>query len=158
MASDSDDDNIPLAKLKVQNKAVDDENIPLIHLQRKRKLSEDSSLSEDYYDSDKDPEYNVGACEVRFCKGEVWAACHMCEILVCWDHFMEEITSCKQHGEILKREKQQKKNKAVVKQNECKTTTSPSPVQSISEDLHQMVELSTVGDSTNSEVGITTQS
>ena len=126
MTSDSDDNNIPLANLKLQSEAVDDENIPLIQLQRKRKLSEDSSLSsEDIYDSDRDPEYNVGACEVRFCKGEVWAACHMCEILVCWDHFMEEITSCKQHGKILKRKRLQKKNKVFVKQNEFTTSNTP---------------------------------
>lgn len=157
MNYDSDDDNIPLANLMLQNEVVDDENIPLIHLQRKRKPSEDSSLSsEDYYDSDKDPEYNVGVCEVRCCKDEVWAACHMCEILVCYNHFMEDIISCKQHGKILKREKRQKKKNAFGTQNECIQLLNVA--QSTSVDLDQMPEHSIIGDSTHCEIVIPTHS
>lgn len=33
------------------------------------------SDSDQHHDSDKDPDYNKGHCEVRGCGGEVWAAC-----------------------------------------------------------------------------------
>ncbi|XP_076453198.1 uncharacterized protein LOC143288506 [Babylonia areolata] len=68
--------------------------------------SEGMSLVE-CYDSDKDPEFNPGQCEVKRCKKEVWAACPDCEILVCFDHFNEEISSCSQHGAV-KRKKRDK--------------------------------------------------
>ena len=66
------------------------------------------SDSEEYYDSDKDPEFTLGRCEVKSCRKEVWAAGHMCEILVCWDHFMEEISSCSQHGKTVNTNKRKR--------------------------------------------------
>ena len=61
-------------------------------------ISETAAESdEEFYDSDKDPAF-AQSCEVRKCKKEVWAACHKCLILVCWEHFNEEVNSCKDHG------------------------------------------------------------
>ena len=57
----------------------------------------ETASDEEFYDSDKDPAFPQ-SCEVRKCKKEVWAACHKCLILVCWEHFNEEIDSCKDHG------------------------------------------------------------
>ena len=79
-----------------------DEDISVALLKRKIANTIDDSVStfseeEDWYDSDQDPEYRQN-CEVIHCKNEVWAACHGCLILVCWEHFHEEITSCTEHG------------------------------------------------------------
>ena len=65
----------------------------------------DIDFDDDFsYDSDKDPEFKQ-TCEVRCCKKEVWAACHKCLILVCWEHFNEEVESCNDHGSIKKANK-----------------------------------------------------
>ena len=57
----------------------------------------ETAADEEFYDSDKDPAFPQ-SCEVRKCKKEVWAACHKCLTLVCWEHFNEEVDSCKDHG------------------------------------------------------------
>lgn len=57
------------------------------------------SDSDRHYDPDKDPDYNIRQCEVRGCSGEVWAACEKtnCEILLCFEHFIHNDTSCENH-------------------------------------------------------------
>lgn len=57
----------------------------------------DSYISpSDHYDSDDDPPF--GICHVRSCSQEVFAACHLCDFLLCYDHFMEDVPTCKYHG------------------------------------------------------------
>lgn len=110
MADDSDsDDNTPLAYIR----GTSEDDIPLIHLRKVPEVSvsscsSDESSDEIMYDSDQDPEFNVGVCEVRKCKEEVWAACHECEILVCFDHFNEDISSCWEHGKTKKRKQNER--------------------------------------------------
>lgn len=110
--SENDDtnseDSISLADLRQQLKTkkvcVDEdilENIPLSKLQR---VTMQKPVSEDYencennfsdpsdsavYDSDEDPTF--GICEIRQCKKEVFAACHRCQNLVCFDHFNDSV-------------------------------------------------------------------
>lgn len=54
------------------------------------------------YDSDKDPEFHPGICELRSCREDVWAACVDCDILLCYEHFIEDIVSCDQHEAAIK--------------------------------------------------------
>lgn len=63
--------------------------------------------SDQHHDSDNDPDYNLGHCEVRRCSGEVSAACEKtnCEILLCFDYFIHTDTSCQNH---IKNEKPKK--------------------------------------------------
>lgn len=65
------------------------------------------SDSDQHHDSDKDPDYNIGHCEVRRYSGEVWAACENtnCEILLCFEHFIHNNTSCENHGKKRKTKK-----------------------------------------------------
>lgn len=37
-------------------------------------------------------------CEAFNCLVEVFSSCHLCLILLCYDHFLEEVTSCALHG------------------------------------------------------------
>lgn len=72
-----------------------------------RVLSPDliEELNSDYEypkDSDADSEFNPGVCEVRRCKEDVWAACEECEILLSYDHFLEEVKAC-EHGKEKKK-------------------------------------------------------
>ena len=102
MASSDSDDEIPLAVLQST-------------LLRKDICTSDTVDSESTivsdYDSDKDPEFETGICEIRRCKDEVWAACHKCEILLCNDHFLEEVSSCRQHGKTTRKRKRKRKTK-----------------------------------------------
>nr|CAI5845643.1 unnamed protein product [Callosobruchus analis] len=54
-----------------------------------------SPLSE-YYDSDQDPPFRI--CEARRCKAEVFSSCHICNILLYWQHFMAETDDCLRFG------------------------------------------------------------
>ena len=96
--SDDSDDNVPLAKL---NCRIEEPN------------SEPSSSEVD--DSDADPEFKPGICEARRCKDEIWAACHKCETMLCYDHFLEEKPSCPDHGK--------KTSKKKVRRNKVKHAT-----------------------------------
>ncbi|GFS06887.1 hypothetical protein ElyMa_006556700 [Elysia marginata] len=62
------------------------------------------------YDSNKDPEFRPGACEVRKCKVEVWAACTECEMMLCFDHFNEDVVSCSNHGKSTRKPKRKRKH------------------------------------------------
>ncbi|GFR64317.1 hypothetical protein ElyMa_003629300, partial [Elysia marginata] len=62
------------------------------------------------YDSDKDPEFRPGACEVRKCKVEVWAACTECKMMLCFDHFNEDVVSCSNHGSSTRKPKRKRKH------------------------------------------------
>lgn len=86
--SDSDnsslEDEVPLSKLReklVANKTATREELDI----------EDMTF-------DTDPNFAPGLCELKKCKKEVFAACHICLKLLCYDHFVEEITSCNDHG------------------------------------------------------------
>lgn len=51
---------------------------------------------------------------MRSCSEEIFAACHRCDFLLCWNHFMEDIPGCKYHGKggrYLKISSQTKKKK-----------------------------------------------
>ncbi|KAK3781963.1 hypothetical protein RRG08_051262 [Elysia crispata] len=49
--------------------------------------------TEEIDDSHKDSDFTPGACEVKGCKEEVWAAGRDCKILECYDHCNEDIAS-----------------------------------------------------------------
>nr|CAH7767959.1 unnamed protein product [Callosobruchus chinensis] len=56
--------------------------------------------SNDYFSrstTDMDYPMNVQNCEVLSCKGEVFAACGRCNVLLCWNHF-EINDNCNRHG------------------------------------------------------------
>ena len=89
-------ENTQLPKLK----EFDENEIPFIQQQQwehsenlDRATGNVNIFNVQDYDSDKDPEFNVGICEIERSRKEVWAACHLCENLDCWDHFMKEITT-----------------------------------------------------------------
>ncbi|GFR85098.1 hypothetical protein ElyMa_004164500 [Elysia marginata] len=120
---DVSDEDLPLAHL---NKAAcdsgeeDDDNIPLSKLiqTNPRPSTEPSSSDEESsytYDSDADPEFSPGKCEVRRCGEDVWAACENCEILVCYDHCIEEISSCSEHGKVLRKKQKLARSRTAQK-------------------------------------------
>lgn len=86
----------------------------------------DSDLSIDVSDYD-DPTY-VQACEAKRCKGEVFSACHICQKLLCYDHFLEYGDSCETHETTRIR----KKMKQIDKQKESSNTI---PAKSKPEDF-----------------------
>ena len=88
-SSDDSDYNVPLAKIFCRTEPA----------------SEPSSC--EIYNSDSDPEFKPGLCEAKRCKDEIWAACHVCESMLCYSHFMEEKPSCPDHGEKKKVKKNQ---------------------------------------------------
>lgn len=58
-------------------------------------VSDDASILP-FSDLD-DPDY-VQTCEVDSCKKEVFSSCFRCSILLCWEHFEEEVLTCEEHG------------------------------------------------------------
>lgn len=92
----SDSDDLPLSRLKETQNIIeqnkDTENQELEPISAKSS----SSVSSVITDSDADPTF--GQCELSFCKNEVFSACHKCEKMLCYDHFLEEVTFCSQHG------------------------------------------------------------
>ncbi|KAK3776184.1 hypothetical protein RRG08_063727 [Elysia crispata] len=97
------EDELPLARLK-KSKAID-------NAKSSGFIDPDSDYDVYLQDSDSDPEFNPGICEVRHCKDPVWSACEECDILVCYDHFMEEVNTCGQHGKKNKNDKKKDKGK-----------------------------------------------
>ncbi|KAK3758978.1 hypothetical protein RRG08_005604 [Elysia crispata] len=91
------EDELPLARLK-KSKAID-------NAKSSGFIDPDSDYDVYLQDSDSDPEFNPGICEVRHCKDPVLSACEECDILVCYDHFMEEVNTCGQHGKKNKNDK-----------------------------------------------------
>lgn len=97
-----------------------------------------SSDSSYHHDSDKDPDYQVGHCEVRSCGGEVHAACHRCEIFMCHQHFMNEDDSCKNHGKTkLRKKKTNKIKKSDVRKPKKILTRYDRDVRSNDEHLNE---------------------
>lgn len=87
---DSEDD-VPLANLKQTQNTIN-----LKETERTNPIDSCDDISEfPIYDSDDDPPF--GICEAHKCTGEVFAACHRCEVLLCFRHFIEERDSC-EHG------------------------------------------------------------
>ncbi|GFR78134.1 hypothetical protein ElyMa_005842300 [Elysia marginata] len=85
--SDSEDE-IPLAKLKA-SKTIDEGDQPLSALKGRPTGITREQIAD---------KVTPGICEVRHCKEEVWAACVECLVLLCYDHFMEDVTSCEDHN------------------------------------------------------------
>lgn len=99
-----DEDDIPLAKLKSKKPCQDSSSADIEPLATLRHRSPQvSEESYEIYDSDADPEFQPGKCEVSRCKEDVWAACENCDILVCYDHCVEEVNSCEDHGKMNKK-------------------------------------------------------
>lgn len=44
----------------------------------------------------EDPTY-VQSCEVPCCKQEVFSSSHRCLIMLCWDHFQDDLENCDSH-------------------------------------------------------------
>ena len=63
-------------------------------------LEEFDSDIESLQNSDADPEFHPGTCEVRRCKNEAWATCEECEMTLCRSHSMKTVKSCNDHGTI----------------------------------------------------------
>ncbi|CAH0550293.1 unnamed protein product [Brassicogethes aeneus] len=105
------ENNCEINLSKVISKIPDENNLPTTsHHENKEKdkqKSEDSNMSdsydvrEPYSDIDlndrEDPTYHIQSCEVPRCKQEVFSSCHLCKILLCWDHFQEELPNCVSH-------------------------------------------------------------
>ena len=68
-------------------------------------LEEFDSDIESLHNSDADPEFHPGTCEVWRCKNEAWATCEECEMTLCRSHSMETVRSCNDHGTIGKKDK-----------------------------------------------------
>ena len=62
--------------------------------------------------------------KVRRCKQEVFAVCMECEIHLCYDHMVEDVISCDQHGK--------KKGKTVKR---SKTKDAVKPISFVSEEI-----------------------
>ena len=110
------EDHLHLASLKNAQKAVcEDLSVQTVNKQCVEEPCAstyiDSSGCEptrEIGDSEKDSDFSPGACEMKGCKEEVWAACHDCEILVCYAHCNEDSAPCDQHEKILKKKKKSK--------------------------------------------------
>lgn len=118
--SSTDSDDLPLSKLRpIENirhggdaecDSTSSEEIPLARyinpisdtVSKDQTVPEKSnsfvsfSITNNEADPTADPFY--GQCELRFCKNDVWSACHRCQKLLCYDHFLEEVSQCSQHG------------------------------------------------------------
>ena len=107
------DDDIPLAELR-ENLIDNQDDIPLILLRTRKNLSSAPNTTQqeggdhsDFFhgnDSDEDSDFQPGQCEVSDCTKEVWSACENCLILVCYDHCIEDVNSCQEHGKFLKKQ------------------------------------------------------
>ncbi|CAG9768645.1 unnamed protein product [Ceutorhynchus assimilis] len=73
-----------------------DNEILNVDSDKENSFIDDYASPSDDYDSDADPPF--GQCHVKTCKGEVFAACHRCDFLLCFDHFNEDVENCKYHG------------------------------------------------------------
>ena len=68
-------------------------------------LEDFDSDIESLHNSDANPEFHPGTCEVRRCKNEAWATCEECEMTLCRSHSMETVKSCNDHVTIGKKDK-----------------------------------------------------
>ncbi|GFO44602.1 LOW QUALITY PROTEIN: scavenger receptor sr-c-like protein [Plakobranchus ocellatus] len=94
-----------------------------------------SSSDEFVDDEDADPDYQQGICEVRRCKEEVWAACDQCLLLMCYDHFLEEV-ACENHGnmdKIKNRKKKASKAGRCEKEDNAMECSQPAPGEDTTE-------------------------
>ena len=139
--SDSDnsplEDEVPLSKLRkklVANKTATQEEPDIVDM---------TFDNEDFDDSDNDPNFAPGLCELKKCKEEVFAACHICLKLLCYDHFIEEITSCNEHGKSVPMKTPGQKDTGSLQ-------TSVTTLLSVEDSVHQ--EHTNSGNETNCEL------
>ena len=69
---------------------------------------EETPGSEYLNDSDADPNFKPGACHVKRCKEDICTACVRCDILLCYDHFIDDTEPC--DNDNLKRHKDGKEH------------------------------------------------
>lgn len=89
------------------NSTDEEEPLPVI----KNKLGKIKRNYEEWDTSDEEPlvrlkENNnyVQSCEVQSCKREVFSSCHRCYILLCWEHFIEDVgegDECKHYNQVV---------------------------------------------------------
>ncbi|CAH1987507.1 unnamed protein product [Acanthoscelides obtectus] len=128
-SNDSDDDNIPLSVLK---KAIEENKEPSISpksvcpiknidLQHEvppgpREQTPDQPEAVDPSDSNNhDPTY-IQTCNFKNCKQEIFAACHRCPALLCWDHFNNN-SDCKYHDDIYSSDSENGRDKAEIERD-----------------------------------------
>lgn len=117
----SDMDDIPLSELLQKEKCV--RTVQSVKCQQAENVDRESKSMEtdiesddyiDFDDSDNDPDFKPGICELWKCKEEVFAACGKCLVLLCYDHFMEDPESCGQHGGTTKKVTRKSKSEKLV--------------------------------------------
>lgn len=113
---DSSDDNIPLSVLKKAIENNEPSNSPksmrpLTNFYLREEVSVSACPTDEIQDqpdvvdpfecsdsSGNDPTYTQ-RCNFKNCKLEIFAACHRCPALLCWDHFINN-GDCKNHYDI----------------------------------------------------------
>ncbi|CAH1106373.1 unnamed protein product [Psylliodes chrysocephalus] len=99
---DSSDDDVPLIKIaeNLRNQVTSGIEKQAEHqitiLESGTETDDPADDISSHYDSDADPPF--GICQIKRCSLEIFAACYRCEILMCFNHFMEVINNCKYHG------------------------------------------------------------
>ncbi|CAH1126521.1 unnamed protein product [Ceutorhynchus assimilis] len=95
----SEGDNIPLHQLTTKtNELVQSSTTNLLEVNNHH--LDESPVTSPEYDLDQDPPF--GICEARKCKGEVFSSCHVCNILLCWEHFIADTDKCLHFGHGVK--------------------------------------------------------
>lgn len=74
--------------------------------ENKRMFDDISDVSSNFeYDSDADPSFDLGNCEVKTCKEKVHGVCEICEIHVCKVHLKWNKTDCEHNKKRYKKRK-----------------------------------------------------
>ena len=85
-------------------------------------LDDTRSLVSD--DSDNDSDFVPGKCRLKGCKEDIFAACVERLALLCYDHFVEDVNSCTEHGEKSKQEKRKQKTMTIEEWSHVDTEIS----------------------------------
>ncbi|XP_072391866.1 uncharacterized protein [Diabrotica undecimpunctata] len=92
----SSEENEPLTNTEIGSESDNTDNSE----KNNKKSSDHLNNGDPYSDIDlsdtNDPTYTQ-CCEVPKCKGEVFSSCFRCQILLCWNHFMEDLPTCDKH-------------------------------------------------------------
>lgn len=131
---DSDDDVplldlMPLAHLpRVDTRSDSGTNLEGVQNDFIDNLSDDSMISDYLDDSDNDPTYMPGACAFKGCKEEIFAACNDCLVLLCYDHFVEDVNSCAEHSHSKKSNHENKRYEQIRKEPVVCVATETTPL------------------------------
>ncbi|GFO43437.1 hypothetical protein PoB_006994200 [Plakobranchus ocellatus] len=94
------------------------------------------------YENDRD--YKPSKYHLKGCKEDIFAACVDFLILLCYDHFVEDVKSCTQHGENPKKKKRTKeriRREYIVRHIETLEDINNKPRQHAYILSHKVIEL-----------------